>query len=216
MDTCTVALRCRREASCVGKRIDRASAFVNKRSTIAVGAKERPSFAAIDQSDRGAPPGPLRSTRRLRCECSIVHRRIEPATVAAKSALDAVLVDEPIDEIGGGTRERDDALAAVDAELRDELVGVPLEARQDLATIAARCAEPGATAVERNDGHTRNGEMESSGESGVTSADHTNVGLVLAIQCCARGVGWRGGFPQRTDRCAQFVGLQGDSPGQPA
>ena len=28
MDTCTVALRCRREASCVGKRIDRASAFV--------------------------------------------------------------------------------------------------------------------------------------------------------------------------------------------
>jgi hypothetical protein len=99
MDTCTVALGCRREASCVGKRIDRTSALVEKRTTIAAGAEECPRFGTIDQSDRGAPPGPLRSTRRLRRECGIVHRRIEPATVATQSALDAVLVDEPIDEM---------------------------------------------------------------------------------------------------------------------
>jgi hypothetical protein len=128
-------LRRRRETARIRERIDRAGSLVQQRAAISTVPS---SSCASSRSIRrtGAPRrAHCRARRRLHGERGIVRRGVQPAAVAPQSAVDAMLVDRAVDELRRAPGEGDDALAALGTEPCDELVGIPLEAGQNLTAV---------------------------------------------------------------------------------
>lgn len=67
-----------------------------------------------------------------------------------KPAVDPVLFDQPIDEVGSSASESRQPLAALCPEHSDHLVRIPLQAREHSAAIALRSAKSGAAGVQDN------------------------------------------------------------------
>ena len=149
-------------------------------------------LGAVEIGDGRAASPPLLGSRAARARPP--SRSATPWTQAVRraSAVEPMPRDEVEDDIGRRAGEAPQPLAALGAELRLDLVRIVLQARNDLAAVAARRAPAGRMRVEHDDVRARLGEVQRRRQPEIARADDEHV----ARECSPSS----GGRPGACDR----------------
>jgi hypothetical protein len=108
-----------------------------------------------------------------------------------------VLVDQLPHDVGRAADEVDETRAALGAEHGLELVGIELQAGDDLAAVAARAAEARFPGLEHDRLDAALGEMQRGREAGIAPANDTDIGRDRRLEGRCRDRGGSGRGPQR-------------------
>jgi hypothetical protein len=185
------------EPAHVGERLERARAAIEPAGAILVGAQKLSEARSGEQLHRSAPRAPLPCPRDHGLRRGGGMRGLDPAALACP-AFDAVLRDQREDAIGGAAGEPHQSFAAVAPVTRDELVGIVLEARDDLPAVAAGGAITDVMRFEHGDLASRFGKRDRAREPRIAGTDHSDVGFNALFERACLRCERRRGSPERT------------------
>ena len=196
MDLRTFLDRCMGQAAGVAQRLDAAGTRVHPGAEIVVAADAAGDAGLVEHLHRYAALSPLPGAALDGAHGRGRGRWLDPA-LAGRFAVDAVLLDQFEDRIGGMARNLDQAFRLVAAEHPAQLVRVMLEAGNHLAAVTPGGAPARLAGIQHADTRTCAGQVQRGDQPGVagTDDDHVEAGALLQWRGCRAGDGCGG--PER-------------------
>ena len=137
----------------------------------------------------------------------LAHRGSQSAA-AARVARDAMPLDEIEDEVGGRPGERVHAPSQVGAEIPFDHVGIGLQARIDLAPVAARSAPSRLLRLQQDHRRAFLRKVQGARQARESAAHDHHVGAHIAGKRRSGRVGPRGFSVKIRHRIARMVACQ--------